>query len=143
MTGLCFSARLLEVLRHLKPDTRNPKPETPTAKHQIRNTKPETRNPKPETRNTNPETTHPRPWGHPSHCPALEFPRSTPSRGPVHLHPDSHCSALRVNSHCSALLLQNRTLPYPSVMSETRKSLCGGYRGGLVFEAHRLLYHST
>jgi hypothetical protein len=55
LSPCCVSKRkpAFGILKHGKPNTRNPKPET-------RNPKPETRNPKPETRNPKPETRNPK-----------------------------------------------------------------------------------
>ena len=51
--------------------------------------------------------------------------------------------AERWPSRCLGLCLVSRLLLPQANPVQTQESLCCGYRGGLVFQAHRLLYHST
>jgi len=104
------------------PETQNPKPETRNPNPETRNTKPKTRNLNPEPRNPNPETRNPKPETH-NPKPETRDPKPE-TRNPKPKTRDPKPEALN---------------PKP----KTRKQGSWLFRGGLIFMAHRLVYHST
>ena len=101
---------------------RNHQPET-------RNQKSATRNPKPETRNSKPETRNPK----------RQNPKSST------LNPKPETRNRRDPSARIKILSLWRTWAAECLLDATKRSTSPAprLRGGLIFKAHRLLYHST